>query len=227
MAGCVPFRAPGANEVAVTSGLGIAAILPTDPNTAADGAPIFKQEYEILNGQTTPDGEHIYKEVIIPPEIPFIYTDGEGAKELLTSGSGALFMGFPECPWCRTLLPALVSAYAKSGYNGAIYYYNALEDRDTLSLSDDGDIVVEEEGKPVYHDLVAILYDHLMPYSGLNDDSIRRIYLPTTVFVNNGEITAVHLTTIDSQESGYDVLTGEQYAELENLLLDEFNSIIG
>ena len=196
-----------------------------EPPDGGDGAVMFKHEYEVLNGQTAPDGEHVYKEVLIPAGFPVLYADGEGAKELLSSGSGVLFMGFPECPWCRTLLPALVTAYEKSGFGGYIYYYNALEDRDALSLSDGGEILVESEGAPVYHDLVAILYDHLMPYDGLNDDSIRRIYLPTTVFVKNGEITSVHLTTIESQENGYDVLTDEQFTELVNLLFEQFNAI--
>ena len=225
LTGCFAYNLMNVGDVAAaTSGSGTD-IQPEDPRAGGDGALMFKHEYEVLNGQTTPDGEHIYKEVIVPSGIPIVYMDDEDAKVLLTSGSGALFMGFPECPWCRTLLPALVSAYEKSDYTGVIYYYNALEDRDALSLSEDGEIVVEAEGAPVYHDLVAILYDYLMPYSGLGDESIRRIYLPTTVFVKNGDISSVHLTTIESQESGYDVLTDEQFAELEGILIEKFNAI--
>lgn len=198
---------------------------PAKKAVKTEDAAAFKHEYEVLNDQTTPDGEHAYKHIEIPENNPFVYTDGEGAKAQLGSGSGVLYMGFPECPWCRTLMPALIAAYEESGYNGPIYYYNARDDRDALSLSDDGEIMTEDEGKQVYHDIVKILYDRLMPYKGLNDETIKRIYLPTTVFYKDGAVSSVHLTTIDSQESGYDVLTEAQFAELKKSLLDKFNAI--
>jgi len=186
----------------------------------------FKHEYEVLNGQTTPDGEHEYKHIDIPDSNPFIYVDGETAKEKLTSGTGVLYMGFPECPWCRTLLPALVAAYQEAGYRGPVYYYNALNDRDELSLSDAGQIVTDEPGAQVYHDLVKMLYNYLGPYKGLNDPTIKRIYFPTTVFFKDGAITAVHLVTIDSQKDGYDVLTDGQFKELKNKLIGEIKTVL-
>jgi len=206
---------------------------------ARNDAAEFKHEYEALNGQTAPDGEHVYKSIAIPADNPFIYIEGEGVINTLApggdasagagagGGAGVIFMGFPECPWCRTLLPALISACEKSGYAGPIHYYNALADRDVLKLSDDGEIVTVEAGAQVYHDLVVILYNHLSPYKGLNDDTIKRIYLPTTVFYKDGVITSVHLTTIESQESGYDELTDAQFAELENRLIEEFRALTG
>jgi thiol-disulfide isomerase/thioredoxin len=186
----------------------------------------FKHEYEILNDQTVPDGEHQYRAIEIPADNPFVYIDGDRAKELLEGGTGVLYMGFPECPWCRTLLPVLLDAQKATGYAGEIYYYNALDDRDVLSLDDAGNLVTEEEGAPVYHELVKILYDSLEPYGGLNDESIRRIYLPTTVFFKDGVVTGVHLDTLDSQESGYDVLTDGQYAELLATLSAEFETVL-
>ena len=185
----------------------------------------FKHEYEVLNGQTTADGANVYKQVDIPANNPFVYADGETAKKLLTTKTGILYMGFPECPWCRTLLPALIAAYQESGYKGPIYYYNALNDRDQLSLSDDGQIVTDEAGAPVYHDLVQILYNYLTPYDGLNDPTIKRIYLPTTVFFKDGAVTAVHLDTIDSQKDGYDPLTDEQFNEMKDTLVGEIKTI--
>jgi len=202
------------------------AVIAASCSANKDGAK-FKQEYEVLNGQTTPDGAHIYKQVEIPVKNPFEYVDGETAKTLITSKTGVLYMGFPECPWCRTLLPALIAAYNDSGYKGRIYYYNALDDRDSLSLSDTGEIVTDKPGAQVYHDLVKILYNYLGPYKGLNDPTIKRIYLPTTVFFKNGAVTAVHLTTIDSQKDGYDVLTDEQFNELKNKLVDEIKTVTG
>ena len=189
-----------------------------------DGAA-FKHEHEILNNQVTLDGENVYKEVFIPEDLPVVYVDGEAANALLNEGSGILYLGFPECPWCRTLLPVLIAAIEESGYAGEIYYYNALADRDVMILSDDGEIVVDKEGADVYHELVEKLYDHLMPYKTLNDPAIRRIYFPTTVFFREGEVISVHLTTIESQEKGYDSLTEEQFDELKKMLIREIGRI--
>jgi thiol-disulfide isomerase/thioredoxin len=193
---------------------------------ANDDAARFAHEYEVLNGRTTPDGEHVYKRVDIPPKNKFVYTDGKNAVNLLASGSGVLYMGFPECPWCRTLLPVLIAAIDESGYKGNVYYYNGLDDRDALSLSGDGAIVIEEKGEQAYHDLVNMLYDYLTPYKGLDDESIKRIYFPTTVFFKDGTIVSVHLVTLDSQESGYDELTELQYQELKSALCVKLNEIL-
>ena len=185
----------------------------------------FKHEYEILNNQVTLDGENVYQELLIPEEFPIVYVDGEEANRLLEEESGILYLGFPECPWCRTLLPALIAACGESGYAGNIYYYNALRDRDVMFLSDDGEIVVDAEGAQVYHDLVAKLYGYLEPYGGLDDPAIRRIYFPTTVFFSGGAVASVHLDTVDSQENGYDPLTGEQFEELKGMLIEQIGAI--
>ena len=208
-------------------GILLAALLALNACDASENdAARFKREYEVLNGQTSLSGENIYQTLDIPKKNPFVYVDGEEAKALLTSESGIMFMGFPECPWCRTLLPALVAAVQESGYKGKVYYYNGLDDRDVLRLDEEGGIVTEDKGQPVYHDLVEMLYDHLNPYAGLNDDSIRRIYFPTTVFFKDGVVMSAHLTTIESQESGYDPLTDAQYAELKNALIAQCDSVI-
>ena len=195
-------------------------------SAAENDAARFKHEYEVLNGQTNLSGEHTYRTLSIPKKNPFVYVDGEEAKTLLTSESGIMFMGFPECPWCRTLLPALIAAVQESGYKGKVYYYNGLEDRDVLRLDEDGNIVTEDEGQPIYHELVKILYDHLGPYAALNDDSIRRIYFPTTVFFKDGVVMSAHLATVDSQEKGYDPLTDAQFTELKNELIAQCYSVI-
>jgi hypothetical protein len=189
----------------------------------------FKNEYEALNGRTTPDGEHIYKNVEIPNSVKIEYVNGQGAMALLSEEGGesgaVIYMGFPECPWCRTLLPPLMEACGESGYAGTVYYYNGLADRDVKSLSEDGQIVTEEEGTEAYRDLVAILYDHLSPYKGLEDDAVKRIYFPTTIFFKGGAVLSVHLTTIPSQESGYDELTPEEYQALKADLVNEFSAL--
>jgi thiol-disulfide isomerase/thioredoxin len=203
----------------------LALALAAPVRAAGDDAARFKSEHEVMNGPVTFDGEHQYRHIKIPEDNPFIYTEGEVAKALLATGTGILYMGFPECPWCRTLLPALIAAYEECGYGGSIYYYNAFPDRDVLSLSESGEIVVETEGAAVYREMVEILYDFLGPYKGLNDESVRRIYFPTTVFFKDGAVLSAHLATIDGQEGGYDELTDDQFLELKSALIDQIKAL--
>lgn len=215
------------NYKALLTFLSIFALLLTacaGKGSAESDAEKFKHEYEIMNGQATLDGEHVYKDITIPEDNSFVYVDGARAVELLEGESGVLYMGFPECPWCRTLLPALIEAQAASGYEGNIYYYNALQDRNVLRL-EDGEIVTDEAGTAEYHALVEMLKDHLGPYEGLQDDSIKRIYLPTTVFFKDGAVLSVHLDTLDSQASGYDDLTEDEYKSLVDALFEQFSNL--
>lgn len=186
----------------------------------------FEEEYEALNGQTTMDGEHVYMTLDIPTDNRVEYVDLAQIQDIIANGTGVMYFGFPECPWCRTLVPVLFEAVQAAGYEGPVYYGDFLTERDKLSLDDSGNIVVEQEGSEAYKQLVATLYDWLGPYKGLNDDTIKRIYFPTTVFVKDGQIVDVHLVTVDTQTSGYDELTEEQHAELLSALTADTQKIM-
>ena len=196
--------------------------------TSDSDAERFRQENEILNGQVSRDGENTHKTLNIPRRNPFVFVSGYQVYEMLTlpSGSGIIYMGFPECPWCRALIPVLLDAVNTSGYRGNIYHYNGLADRDILRLDDYGEIEVVEPGQPIYHYLVELLFDYLGPYLGLYDESIRRIYFPTTVFFNDGVIISVHLGTLPSHTRGWDYLDDEQLEELKNALIAQIREIM-
>ena len=182
--------------------------------TVAEGdAARFQAEYEILNGQSNLDGSAVYATLDIGADNPFVYMDEASLRAYFADGTGVLYLGFPECPWCRSLVPVMLEAARAAGVD-EIFYYNALDDRDVLELAEDGTLIVHEEGTALYRYLVDTLYDHLGPYSGLEDDSIRRIYFPTTVFVTRGEITAVHIGTVESQTNGYVPLDETEHAAL-------------
>ena len=188
----------------------------------------FKQEHEQLNGQVTLDGSHEYAALEIPEDNCFVYAGIEDIVSLLTDGSGTIYFGFPECPWCRTLLPVLVEAVQATAYEGPIYYYNALTDRDARYLDEEtGEIVVDHEGTENYTIIMELLGDYFWEYQGLNDPTIKRLYFPTMVFVKGGEVQSVHIDTIEGQESGYDPLTEEQHDALLNILMEGLNSTLG
>ena len=175
----------------------------------------FKNEYENLNGKTSKSGK-TYLDVSIDNDNPIVYLTAKEASEKINSDTGVFYFGFPECPWCRNLVPILVDTLNE--YTMPFYYYNAYEIRDNKHLDDNGDIVVDKEGTKEYYEIVDILKDYLGEYSGLNDNSIKRLYFPTIVFVKEGKILYVHTGTLDSQEDPYVSLTDEQKNELANII---------
>ena len=99
----------------------------------------------------------------------FKYKTAEEIIAILEHGTGVVFLGFPGCPWCQTYVPML-NDLAKAYGVKEIYYYNIKEDR--------------EKNTENYQKIVSILSDFLQ-YDETGD---KRIYVPETAFVVEGEI---------------------------------------
>ena len=192
---------------------------------ASSDAEQFRQEYEVMNGQTTLDGEHTYQILDIPEGVSIVCPESDEMRALLDEGTGVLYLGFPECPWCRTLHPVLFEALEETGFDGNLYYYNALQERDARYLDEDGNVVVEKEGSELYRTMLERMDAWLDPYPGLNDPSIKRILFPTTVFLRDGEILDVHCVTVASQTDGYAPLTDDQHDELLSSLTESIRLV--
>lgn len=181
----------------------------------------FKNEYEELNGKTN-DNNKEYLKVEIIKDNPMIYANYEEIMNLLNDGTGIIYFGFPECPWCRNAVPVLLDSTKELGIN-KIYYFNALDMRDRKHLDENGNIVVDEEGTEEYKKLVNRLYEVLPVYDGLNDETIKRLYFPTIVFIKEGNIIGLHISTVASQKDPYIGLTDEEYNELKQIYSDYIN----
>ena len=179
----------------------------------------FKKEYEKLNNQKG------YLDITIPSDNNVKYATFDELMEFLNSGTGILYLGFPECPWCRNALPVLLEA-AKENEIQNVYYFNAKPIRDEKELKD-GKIIAKKEGTKEYYKLVDQLKDYLGPYEGLEDDSIKRIYFPTAVFVMGGKVVGLHVGTVDSQEDPSKALTKKQKQELLDIYNQNINKIYG
>ncbi len=173
----------------------------------------FKEEYESINDTLKSDGTS-YIKMNIDSNNPMKYSSYEEVMDIL-DGTGIIYLGFKECPWCRTSLPVLLEV-ANELKVKTIYYFNALNIRDTKELKD-GNIVTTKEGTKEYYNLVNKLYDYLGVYNGLNDETIKRIYFPTVIFVSNGEIKGLHVGTVSSQTNVNISLTEEQREELKTI----------
>lgn len=195
---------------------------PKEVLTTAD-AKKFKKQYESYNDKTKENSNTPYLKVNIAEKNPMVYRSAQEIISLLKEGTGVIYFGFPTCPWCRNAVPVLLDA-AKEENVDKVYYFNALEIRDTKKLID-GKIVTEKEGSKEYYEIVALLKDFLPSYEGLEDDSIKRLYFPTVVFVKDGKVQSIHEGTVDSQTDASKGMTDKQKEELKNIYIKGMQSI--
>lgn len=183
----------------------------------------FKEEYESLNGEKI-HGKSVLN-MNIPEDNMVQYASFKEIMNVLESGTGIIYFGFPECPWCRNAVPVLIEA-AKEMEVDTIYYFNAYEMRDIKELKN-GEIITTKEGSPEYYKLVEALDEVLEPYEGLEDESIKRLYFPTAVFVMGGKIVDAHISTVETQKDPYKGLTEKEEKELLNVYTGAINKIYG
>ena len=101
----------------------------------------------------------------------FVYKSDEEIINVLEEGTGIIFLGFPECPWCQKYVVYL-DEIAKNNNVEEIYYYNIKEIRNSNTER--------------YKKIVALLKDHL----SYDDAGKKRVYVPNVTFVKNGVILA-------------------------------------
>lgn len=195
---------------------------PTPNVSVSCDADRFKSEYEALNGKDNGYGG-TYLNISIPVENKIEYVDSTRVKQVLSNGTGIIYFGFPECPWCRNIIPTLLDV--ANEYDTDILYLNNKAERDTIKLDDEGKVVIEKEGSKDYYEILGLLGEKASVYSGLNDETIKRIYFPTVVFVKDGEIVAFHEGTVDSQEDASVYLDAAQQKELKATLKGYFELI--
>ena len=199
----------------------------TSVNTDATN---FKNEYESLNNVVNESNGKSYKEISISKDNPVEIVSEERAVEILEKGTGLLYMGFPECPWCRNMVPVLLQTLNNSGID-KLYYLNIFDIRDTFVLNDKNKVEVTVEGTPNYYKMLDIMDKVLEPFYLTNDEGKKidtkkkRIYAPTVVGVKEGEIVGIHVATVESQTDPYEDLTNEQQEELSNKYLELINKV--
>lgn len=184
----------------------------------------FKEEYESLNDEVSNSGKKNI-DVKIDKDNLMKYSSFKEIMDVLDEGTGIIYFGFPECPWCRNAVPVLIDA-AKKNEIGQIYYFDASKIRDVKELKD-GKVVTTKEGTKEYYQLVDKLKDVLGPYEGLEDESIKRLYFPTMVFVMGGKVVGTHIGTVDSQKDPYKGLTKKEKEELLKIYENNIEKIYG
>lgn len=124
-----------------------------------------------------------------PDENRFVYASSEQVIEILEDGSGLIFLGFPECPWCQVITPILDKAAQAEGLD-EIHYFNIREAR--------------ANNDPIYQQLI----EELEEYLRTDEDGAPRIYVPDISAVRNGEIVGHFL---QETAAGSEQATPETY----------------
>lgn len=188
----------------------------------------FKNEYEEFNGVEIKGQK--YQKLNLRTTNPIKYSNYDEIINIIKKQDGIIYLGFPECPWCRTIIPVLFDV-AKDNNIETIYYLNIKDERDSYVI--EGDKLVyelddkgnEKKGTEGYFELLHILDEYLTDYTiSFNgktyETNEKRIYAPTVIFVKDGKILGLHVSSVDSQTSGFNKLTTEQEMELYSIYED-------
>lgn len=141
------------------------------------------------------DAERFAKEYDFTVNNVFVYRNLDEINKILENGTGVVYLGFPECPWCKGYVPYL-NEVAINEHLDKIYYFNILNDRKNNTSS--------------YKKTIELLNDYLK----YDNEGNKRIYVPAVIAVNNGKIVGFDdESSLDTK--GYE--TPEEYWKNEDL----------
>lgn len=114
--------------------------------------------------------------------------------------SGLLYFGFESCPWCQEAVPLLEQAALLDDI--PIYYVQTRDAERNLLYTEEQ----KEEIMP-----------YIKNYMSKNDEGILTLYVPLVLIVQNGEVSAGHVGTVDGHDAHERAMTDEEKQELKSL----------
>ena len=117
----------------------------------------------------------------------FVFASAGEVLEKFESGSGLIFLGFQQCPWCQQLAPIVDDAAKAEGLD-KIYYLDIRHARETNDAT--------------YKKLVETLKPHLRT----DENGQPRVYVPDVTALKDGHIVGHFLqeTTADGEKATAD-----------------------
>lgn len=161
---------------------------------------VSKNNNTDLGEQT--DAQKFAVEYGITEDNVFVYRDADAIIKIMEQGTGVVYLGFPECPWCKTYVTFLNDVAKEVGIE-KIYYLDILDDR--------------KDNTPEYQKIVTILEDYLQ----LDDEANARIYVPNVSFHIEGNIIGNDLETAydtHGYENPADYWNDAEITDLKNRL---------
>lgn len=151
------------------------------------------------------DNKRFYREYkLVSTDNVFVYKNADEIINMMEHGTGVVYLGFPECPWCQSYVRYLNEVAIEVGID-EIYYYNIKKDRDNNTDN--------------YKKMVSILENYLL----FDNKGVKRIYVPNVSFHINGEVIAVDFETAfdtNGLDNPDDYWTDDAIMEFKNKLYD-------
>ena len=138
----------------------------------------------------------------VSEENVFVYKDVNEIIKIMEHGTGIVYLGFPECPWCKAYVKYLNEVALDVGID-EIYYYNILEDRTNNTDN--------------YKKIVSILGDNLQ----YDREGNHRIFVPNVSFHIDGEVIGNdYETSLDTHglSSAMEYWTDDEISDLKERL---------
>lgn len=133
----------------------------------------------------------------VPMDNVFVYKTEEEIIDILENGSGIIYLGFPECPWCQTYTVYL-NEVAKDNSIEKIYYLNIKEMRSSNTEN---------------YQKIVLLLDSVLE---TDENGNKRIFVPQVVFVKKGEIVGGdNETSMISEETPSEYWNSEKIANFK------------
>ncbi len=181
----------------------------------------FKKEYEQLNGQIAENGLE-YTNVNISEESKIKYIQEGKLIEVMTNGTHVVYLGWPDCPYCRICVPILLETVAEySGIN--VYYYNIKELREAYQNG------LDDENSRLYKQLCSVISqsEYVSPsIFDTFDDGTLKLAASTVYFIKDGQLIGCHRGTVASHLSVYEPLDKQQVDQLSAIYKQYLDEMI-
>lgn len=164
-------------------------------------------EEEII--EKTDAGRFAEEYTMVNEDNVFMYRTIDEIIKIMKNGTGVVYLGFPECPWCQSYVTYLNDVAKEVGIK-EIYYYNILEDR--------------KNNTEEYQEIVKLLGDALE----YDEEGNHRIYVPNVSFHVNGKLIGNDLeTAYDTKgfDKPEDYWTDKEVSELKETLKNYMGSV--
>ncbi len=178
----------------------------------------FKKEYEAYNGEKSSNGSK-YQKLKISKKNKVKYIEMEDAVETLETGTGLIYFGFSNCPWCRGLIETLLDEVEEADLDNLLYV-DVTGKRDEYVVEDEK-AVVKTRAENSYYEVVDLLEDYLDDYVVKDENGMeyetgkKRLFVPLIVAVKDGLVRGVYDgVELEEDQSPYDELTSMQLDEL-------------
>lgn len=139
-----------------------------------------------------------------PSTADFTAVSFDDAIAMFENGeSGILYFGFPDCPWCKEIVPILAKEAKEQ--NTDVYYVQTRDDEHNLLYTD------EQKEK---------IIPYLQDYMSENEDGVLTLYVPLVAAVKDGKAVAGHVGTVDGHDAHEREMTEEETEQAKQAIAE-------